>query len=512
MRLEKQIRPYLKRWLPEVVVLCLGMALYGYQLDAESFWIDEILSVESAQGPLNLNRPLYFIALRYWMQLGQSDAWLRSLSVLFGLGCIALTYQLGRKLATRQVGLAAALLFTLSPLAINHAQEVRFYMMSTFLGVAGSLFLSEAFQFSTAHKNTHQEAKQRSYTVLFGWIVCRCLGFLTAQPNLLLLLPDLLLIGSKQFKQPKTFHQSRRYWIAGALLLSIPTAIILSDVLPELWTFLSYTPHAGADTAPGIVNLIGKLSAITVWPLRGPEIKGAQDFYAHIFNLYSVVGVGLLFFWLFTPKLRTARISWAGLWGLSPICSIFLLAQAFPVLWQDRYALISAPYIAILLAAIGVHLWNHQRAIALLVAALYMLSVSGPLLRYYTLDYRADWRGLAQELSAVESPAALVIVYPNTFVEILDYYYDGKARFLPVENTVLPENVNTQQVTASIQRLLLVRDRVWLICPTVDQWGKVEETLIAQLEAEDIVLQRATSHVDQWSWGPMLYEFSAQQL
>ena len=54
--------------LPESLIFLTGLFLYVYQLGTESLWIDEILSVESAQGPLNLNRPLYFILLRFWMR------------------------------------------------------------------------------------------------------------------------------------------------------------------------------------------------------------------------------------------------------------------------------------------------------------------------------------------------------------------------------------------------------------------------------------------------------------
>ncbi|PWZ67890.1 glycosyltransferase family 39 protein, partial [Staphylococcus pseudintermedius] len=89
--------------------------------------MDELFSIRDAKElRLNVNiRPLYYILLRVWMQFGTSDAWLRGLSVLFGLGSVFLTYQLGRRLAGEKTGLLAALLLALSPLFINHAQEVR---------------------------------------------------------------------------------------------------------------------------------------------------------------------------------------------------------------------------------------------------------------------------------------------------------------------------------------------------------------------------------------------------
>ena len=57
------------RLLPEACVLAVGIVLYTFQLGQESLWIDEILSLGSAQGRLDLNRPLYFILLRVWMSI-----------------------------------------------------------------------------------------------------------------------------------------------------------------------------------------------------------------------------------------------------------------------------------------------------------------------------------------------------------------------------------------------------------------------------------------------------------
>ena len=116
------------RWMPIALILILAAVLYGYQLGGESLSIIESYSIGSAKGPLNhFNRPLYFWLLRGWMYFGVNDAWLRGLSVVFGVICVGLTYQLGKQLVNRTTGLMAALLLTVSPLAIYFTQEVRFY-------------------------------------------------------------------------------------------------------------------------------------------------------------------------------------------------------------------------------------------------------------------------------------------------------------------------------------------------------------------------------------------------
>ena len=501
MMLRKSTKVFHKRlsiaW-PELLIVSVALFLFTYQLGTESFWIDEILSVESARGPLNLNRPLYFVLLRFWMLLGQSDVWLRSLSVLFGFGSVVLTYCLGRKLASRTAGQMSALLMALSPLVINHSQEVRFYMMSTFLGLAGSLCLSYALQQKTTKLSR----------ALLSWIVLRCLGFLTAQPNILLLLPDLILIAWKVLRSLASTRQIGqvrwRYWLLGSLLLLVPTAIILSDVIPELLEFLSYTTHVSSEK-PGFLNLLGKLAALSVWPLRGPVAEGLAPLYSLLFKLYSIVVLALIGFAVCRAIAQSSKLLQAALWGLLPIFSIFAVSQAFPVLWEDRYALISAPYVLILLSAAWLRLWHCQKAIASLLVLLYVLAVSGPLLRYYTTDYRADWRGLSQAVAQRVEPGEPVLVYPGSFVEILDYYYDGDANFLPLDDVVAAEDLDVGEAVSLVQNADLESDRFWIICPVVEPWNEAKAELLLLLEQEDFELQQENYFLDQWAWGPVLY-------
>ncbi len=497
-----KVHQHAHKLLPEVCILALGIVLYTFQLGQESLWIDEILSLGSAQGQLDLNRPLYFILLRFWMLISQDEAWLRTLSLLFGIGCISFTYSLGRRLVTRSVGLLAALLFALSPLAINHAQEVRYYTMSTFLGLAGSLCLSYALQ-------------QLRPWPLFGWICCRCLGFLTAQPNILLLVPDLVMIvwllsRGTQKNTKKVSGFQRVYWRWALLFLLIPTAIILNDVIPPLIEFLfNQKWYSGAVKAPTFSNLVGLLTTLTAWPLQGPDHPGIKFFYRYFFSLYAVVIICLLCLPLVSQKWRSPQLVWIALWGLLPIGCIFLLSQFFPFLWLERYAVIAIPYVVILLAAGWTYLWDHRKRLAILVAMLYIVAVSGPLLRYYTSNYNADWRGLAHAISHYEKPNDTVVIYPGSFLPYITHYYDGNSTLLPIENIDSYEDIDIDQLASQIQSLSLVNSRFWLVCPIQNQWDDVKDALIEQLQVNGFSLQQEFRLVNHWNWGPMLYLFSS---
>ena len=120
------------------LILLLAVGLYLYKIDYRGLWIDELISLKDAEKlSFNRGRLLYYILLRGWSWFGTNDSWLRSLAVIFALGSIWLTYKLGCYLFNKSTGLIAALMLTISPLFINHAQEVRYYTMSVFLGLAG---------------------------------------------------------------------------------------------------------------------------------------------------------------------------------------------------------------------------------------------------------------------------------------------------------------------------------------------------------------------------------------
>jgi mannosyltransferase len=77
--------------------------------------------------------PLYYLLLHYWMRIGgDSAAWVRSLSALFGIFTLPVIFFAGRRLAGPWVGVLAALILAVNPLQIAFAQETRVYTLLTF--------------------------------------------------------------------------------------------------------------------------------------------------------------------------------------------------------------------------------------------------------------------------------------------------------------------------------------------------------------------------------------------
>ncbi|MFN2218635.1 MAG: glycosyltransferase family 39 protein, partial [Anaerolineae bacterium] len=135
-----------------VLILVLAFGLCFYRLGAQSLWNDEGTSVALAQRDLasitqdaarDIHPPLYYWLLSGWMRLtGTGEAAVRSLSALLGVGLVALTFALGRRLAGRWIGLAAALLAAVHPFQVYYAQEARMYMLLAVLTAGAMLSLA----------------------------------------------------------------------------------------------------------------------------------------------------------------------------------------------------------------------------------------------------------------------------------------------------------------------------------------------------------------------------------
>lgn len=134
-------------------LVALGALLRFATLDARSYWLDEVLTLELLQDGFGgmLSRlgdpggggPAYFLVAWPWAQVfGTSEVALRSLSALFGTATVPVAYWAARELASRRAGVIAAALAATSPLLVWQSQEVRPYALLVLLGgVSFALFL-----------------------------------------------------------------------------------------------------------------------------------------------------------------------------------------------------------------------------------------------------------------------------------------------------------------------------------------------------------------------------------
>ncbi|HVR06250.1 MAG TPA: glycosyltransferase family 39 protein [Solirubrobacteraceae bacterium] len=93
------------------------------------------------------NMGLYYFLLHFWTRLfGDSEAALRSLTVLLGGLAIPVIAVLGKRLFGRTCGLVAGLLLALSPFFVQYEQTARSYALLVLLVLLSSYFFVAALQ------------------------------------------------------------------------------------------------------------------------------------------------------------------------------------------------------------------------------------------------------------------------------------------------------------------------------------------------------------------------------
>lgn len=460
--------PVVQQRLPITLILFLAATLYLFGLGTESLWIDELFSIEDAQTgnglpPSNLTRPIYYILLKGWMQFGTSDAWLRGLSVLFGLCSIFLIYQLGRRLAGEKEAWLAALMLTLSPLFINHAQEVRMYTLSTCVTLGGTLALTYAFE--------------RPIVSRIGyWAVLRLLSILCVPLNIAMLVPDVLLICLK-------FCRQRRILLKFGIWLLFIGALWMPCVFSVAQATSSHSGegHVSRRSVPDFMEAVRLVRSFTVLPRFHSSRPVLLSSVASVFyKAFTAALIGLMGLAIF-QKHRSSKLLWATAWGFLPLALIFTFSNLFFSLWMDRYLLFTLPYLLILIAAGFTQVLHRWSTAALLMACIYFIAVGGGLVRYYTVLERGDLRGIAQTINFHEEPGdaiALALRRPRQLTHI-DHYYQGNARIDILGGVPDGKAIQTSDINAWLDELPTITSRLWLVCALSDVNTKIFRAAVA---------------------------------
>lgn len=444
---------------PIVLVLSIAAILFVYRIGAESLWLDELLSVEdviTGRGlpPNNLIRPLYYILLKIWIQVSDSDTWLRGLGVAWGLAAVWFTYRLGRWAAGETVGWVSALLLALSPLFIDRIQEVRMYGLSTFLGVAGTLVLAQALT------NPTRSAK-------LWWTGLRLLALLTTPLNVVLLVPDALLVGLKCRLRWRSLWNFGLYFVLLGFLW-LPFCIATAMATDEY----AESGHVVDQVSPRLIEIVRVFRLLAVWPyeIKLPGLAG--QFYVGTHGLFAaLIGLGLISSLALLYKGRSSRLLAIAIWALIPLGLIFLASHVFFSIWRDRYLAFATPYVLILLAASFMQLWHRIRPLAVAVALIYLVAVGGGLTYYYTVQDHLNYRGIIETINANEQPGDTIVWALNhtrSSSPLVHYYHGANPIILRENDAPRPEivdgvNVTPEILDAWLDQIPPVPDRLWLV-------------------------------------------------
>jgi uncharacterized membrane protein len=365
---------------------------------AQSLWIDEASSIWFARlslGDLLLHLcdphpPGYYLLLKGWLALGETEHWVRALSLFASVLAVALTARAAYHISGARAGVLSALLLITFPLQSWYAAEARMYTLVQALGV--SLLIL-------------------AWRLLF-WRG----GDLGAVP-------------------------ARRWAIAGFWLLAVAALVIdISALMPyivlQLWWLARGRPHASRWVRLQIAVLIPVMIGWSIWQV-------GADTYQPIFVaiqarrlgvpleprsaaqllLVFATAVGLLSLavaWRLSDEkshLRRLTASPGMAYLLVVIWLLLLVFSAVPRLFSlKRLLVVLLPHLTLLLAS---RLSPFRARVKWGLIALNLVVTLWMLMSFQ----REPWRQVVATLSRASTGRPVIVWVDDLAVPAFDYYY-----------------------------------------------------------------------------------------
>jgi len=374
-------------------ITAFATVLRFHALAAKTFWFDEGVSVGIARldwynfGRIlwrrEANMSLYYLLLRGWLQLGQSEFFVRTLSVLLALVTIPVIYLLGRRLFDSRTGMIAAILLAVNAYHVRYSQEARSYSLMVLLCVGSSLYFLKVLD----------RPSRRNRIVYILLSVAAVYAHFYSGLLILAQWLSLLFLDRESIPQEMKTKEDWR-WIA---LLVSPIAVFV------------------ATTGAGPLRWIQRPGLQDIWTL-GLRLTGNDGAILLMAYAIACLAAGVPLLAHSQSRMRAPWETWRYrllfLWLLFPILFVLALSLAHP-LFLPRYFILCLPAL-LLLAAAGISRVRSRWIVALATMVLAVLSIQGTV-SYYRQDFedtnREDWRAASQYILANAHPGDAIVFH-----------------------------------------------------------------------------------------------------
>jgi len=393
-----EIRPAL--W---ILLFCLvGFGLRLQKLSFQPLWGDEGWSFYFAMQSLprllaltaiDIHPPLYYILLKGWLWIvdpGPEAA--RLLSVFFGTALIPVVSLLGWRLFERRVGVAAAGIVALMPLAVYYAQEVRMYGLVTLLGAMSVYFFCRV--------ETAPAARRRKWWL--AYVITTTVALYTMYYAIFIpLFQGLYLLLTRFRGKPKVENRT-----------------MLTAMVPLIVVGLLYLPWV-AYAGPRLASYVQNKRAVEGYvPLNLIRFFG-DHFVA--FSLGHLPPHLQRYVWAALPFVILASLGFVAILYLNrhtysylylylflPLLAGYLVNQFYPFAprYYERTLLLAAPAYWLFIAVGLIWLWDWQYLLVGTVVLPMLVIVSVSLNSFYTLSRypHEDYRPLLRDIAARAMP------------------------------------------------------------------------------------------------------------
>jgi mannosyltransferase len=386
-------------------VFAAALLVFSWRIGIASPWRDEVVSaVVARRSPgdilalarhVDLVHATYYLEMHFLAGTTNSVLELRHVSAAFLAGAVAMTFLIGRRLASTWVGYTAAALCLISPFASRYAQEARPYALVTLISTVSTLLLIEVSD-SNARRRPHTVAYAASLVVL---------GLLNTLALMLVAAHVAYLTSSSRGAR----RAAAKAMGAAAVCLAPFLVGTLSQsgqvdwlARPNPTALLNYFGSYWGSRSLGVLALLLPVAALTV--RLPPRLRSA-----------TMLAVA----WAATPPLI--------LWGVSQFHPFF--DQRYLVYCLPGEALAGAVLLRIFAQFVPSGcgpIWRHLAVVVVLVTATVtstprQLAIRGP------VGHSEDLRGVATTIERIAGPREPVLFDPDNF-RLIALAYPGKTR------------------------------------------------------------------------------------
>jgi mannosyltransferase len=437
-------------------ILPLAILLRLLNLNTRIFWLDEFYSIATASldpAPFWLaitriepNMALYYVMLRGWLRLGDSEVFVRLLSILFGVATMPVLYSLGRRLFGARTALVGTLFLSVNAFHVWYSQEARGYSLLVLLATLSSYFFVAGISKPSLRNWCWYTLTTALavYTHVFGFLL------LPAHWGSLPFLPK---------SQAPWKRLVASYAAIAVLELPLALFVLTHRKGPIVWV-----PKLGLGSIGGYLLALTGEGGLPLFALHGffclLALLAVVFNGSHSSNGKPAWGLIFIIAWLAIPV------------GLAAAAS---LVQP---MFVSRFLILCLPPFALLSARGAVSLrprWLFVAALGLVT----LLSVPA-IFRYARVDtmkwtVRIEWRDACQYVLAHSSKQDAVALHPAS-ATLAYHYYEGRADASHRPVTVFPRSSwNEVQLlrgqgsytdepgSALIQSLPSSYDRIWLV-------------------------------------------------
>jgi hypothetical protein len=476
-----------RRWLAGC--LLLAIVLRFFRIGHQSLWIDEMISLELAtwasgaefwRGLLqDIHGPWGSMLLHGWVELGQSEAWLRTLYAIPAVATVPLAFLLAHDLFGSAAGRVAGLAAALSPFHVWYSQEVRNYTWAILWATAALWFFVRAWD-SRGGLRTWLAlgaclvlAALSSFSAAFLIVALAFVTFFRRPFERRFLVASLATLGAACFAFAPWLTDwfvrldAQRLFVAAPAPMAMPlreaSGFQLLGIPYALWTF-----SFGYTLGPSLLELHLERSAASL--ARHAPVLGLGTL---------AVGAGIVLG--VRSSFARGRGAWTlGLLGIPLLLTVFLAVREVKT-FHPRYLVACFPVLLAVVAAGWSAPGRLSRATGVLALGLALLSLGN---LYFAPSYaKEDSRAAAQLVREREEPGdAVVVIY--SFRPFEHYFAQapaGHARLHNVHKRFLATDdqmrVHVADARKGSRRVWLVLTRWWDVAPEERILGVFEETL-----------------------------------